>query len=68
VGDEDRTVVGKALLNDEDKKRYGQYPALGKKTKEQIPNGILIELPGIGHIPHIQDLPQFQQILLTFIK
>jgi pimeloyl-ACP methyl ester carboxylesterase len=68
VGDEDRTVVGKALLNDDDKKRYGQYPALGKKTKEQIPNGILIELPGIGHIPHIQDLPQFQQILLTFIK
>jgi len=68
VGDEDRTVVGKALLSDEDKKRYGQYPALGKKTKEQLPNGILIELPGIGHIPHIQDLPQFQQILLTFIK
>jgi len=68
IGDEDRTVVGKALLNDDDKKRYGQYPALGKKTKEQLPNGILIELPGIGHIPHIQDLPQFQQILLTFIK
>lgn len=68
IGTEDRTVVGKALLSDEDKNRYGQYPALAKKTKEQIPNALLVELPGIGHIPHIQDLQQFQQILLTFIK
>jgi pimeloyl-ACP methyl ester carboxylesterase len=68
IGQEDRTVVGKALLSDDDKSRYGQYPSLGRKTKEQIPNAILVELPGIGHIPHIQDPPQFQQILLTFLK
>jgi pimeloyl-ACP methyl ester carboxylesterase len=68
IGMEDRTVVGKDLLSDEDKKKYGQYPALAQKTKEQIPNGVLVELPGIGHIPHIQDPQQFQQILLTFIK
>ena len=68
IGTEDRTVVGKALLSDEDKNRYGQYPALAKRTKEQIPNSLLVELPGIGHIPHIQDLQQFQQIVLAFIK
>lgn len=68
IGSEDRTVVGKALLSEEDKKNYGQYPALAKKAKENIPNAVLVELPGIGHIPHIQDPPQFQQILLTFIK
>lgn len=68
VGQEDRTVVGKALLNDEDKKRYGQYPALGEKTKQLIPNCVLLQLPGMGHIPHVQDLPQFKDILLTFIK
>jgi pimeloyl-ACP methyl ester carboxylesterase len=68
IGTEDRTVVGKALLDEEDKNRYGQYPALAKKTKEQIPNALLLELPGVGHIPHVQDLRQFRQILLTFLK
>jgi pimeloyl-ACP methyl ester carboxylesterase len=68
IGTEDRTVVGKALLSEDDKNRYGQYPALAKKTKELLPNSVLLELPGIGHIPHIQDLGQFKQILLTFIK
>ena len=68
IGTEDRTVVGKALLSDDDKKRYGQYPALAKKTKEQIPNALLYELPGVGHIPHIQDLGQFRQVLLSFLK
>ncbi|HEY8898414.1 MAG TPA: alpha/beta hydrolase [Niastella sp.] len=68
IGTEDRTVVGKALLSDDDKSKYGQYPALAKKTQEQIPNALLFEMPGIGHIPHIQDLGQFKQILLTFLK
>ena len=68
IGMEDRTVVGKALLSDEDKKKYGQYPALALKTKEQMTNAVLVELPGIGHIPHIQDPSQFQQILLTFTR
>jgi pimeloyl-ACP methyl ester carboxylesterase len=68
IGTEDRTVVGKALLSDDDKIKYGQYPALAKKTKEQLPNAVLLELPGIGHIPHIQDPGQFKQVLLTFLK
>lgn len=68
IGMEDHTVVGKALLDDDEKARHGQYPALGKRTKELIPNAMLLELPGIGHIPHIQDLQQFKEILLTFIK
>jgi pimeloyl-ACP methyl ester carboxylesterase len=64
----DRIVVGKALLSDDDKNKYGQYPALAKKTIEQIPNALLMEMPGIGHIPHIQDPGQFKQILLSFLK
>ena len=68
IGTEDRTVVGKALLSDDDKKRYGQYPALAKKTKDQLPNALLYEFTGVGHIPHIQDPGQFRQVLLTFLK
>ncbi|MBO9202266.1 MULTISPECIES: alpha/beta hydrolase [Niastella] len=68
IGTEDRTVLGKSLLSEDEKNRYGQYPALAKKTKEQIPNALLYEVQGVGHIPHIQDPGQFRQVLLTFLK
>ncbi|WP_147201612.1 alpha/beta fold hydrolase [Segetibacter aerophilus] len=68
IGQEDRTVVGKNLLNDEQKKQYGQYPTLGRKTKNAIKNSILVEVPGVGHIPHIQALPTYLKRLLTFLK
>jgi pimeloyl-ACP methyl ester carboxylesterase len=68
IGQEDRTVVGKALLSEAAKQRHGQYPALGKKTQQQIPGARLVELPGVGHIPHIQDLPAFERHLMGFIK
>jgi pimeloyl-ACP methyl ester carboxylesterase len=67
IGDKDRTVVGKALLTEEQKKIYGQYPSLGAKTKKQIPRSELITLPGIGHIPHIQDTDLFYRHLTRFI-
>ncbi|MCW3114198.1 MAG: alpha/beta hydrolase [Segetibacter sp.] len=68
VGQEDRTVVGKNLLTDTQKKQYGQYPALGRKTKTAVKNAILVELPGVGHIPHIQVLPLYTNHLLRFLK
>lgn len=68
IGQADRTIVGKDRLTEEQKKLYGQYPVLGKKTKQQIRNAKLVELPGVGHIPHVQDLNLFIKHLLTFLK
>jgi pimeloyl-ACP methyl ester carboxylesterase len=68
IGQEDRTVVGKNLLNDEQKKQYGHYPTLGRKTKSAIKNAMLVEVPGVGHIPHIQALPAYTNHLLDFLK
>jgi pimeloyl-ACP methyl ester carboxylesterase len=68
IGMEDRTVVGKNLLSEEKKKQYGHYPTLGKQTQQLIPNASLVELRGIGHIPHIQDLDQYKKHLLAFIN
>jgi pimeloyl-ACP methyl ester carboxylesterase len=68
IGQEDRTVVGKNLLTDEQKKQYGHYPTLGKKIKSLIRKSVLAELAGVGHIPHIQSLAAYSRQLLTFLK
>jgi len=68
IGQEDRTVVGKNLLPKEAQNKYGQYPELGRKTNSEIPGSKLIELDGVGHIPHIQMLDRFMGEMLDFIK
>jgi pimeloyl-ACP methyl ester carboxylesterase len=67
IGQEDRTIVGKDQLNENDKMKFGQYPLLGKKTRNRIGGSKLAELPGIGHIPHIQDTPLFLKTLNEFL-
>ncbi|MGZ8557846.1 MAG: alpha/beta fold hydrolase [Chitinophagaceae bacterium] len=67
IGQLDRTVVGKNLLAEEQKNKYGQYPALGEKIKQQISNSILVELNGVGHIPHIQERALFKKTLFDFL-
>lgn len=68
IGQEDRTVVGKNLLSKEVASRHGQYPALGRWLQVQIQGSQLVELPGIGHIPHIQGEGKFVEALLSFLK
>ena len=68
IGQADRTVVGKDELTAQQKNQYGQYPQLGRQTKQAIKNAKLIELAGVGHIPHIQDLPGFEKSVLAFLK
>ncbi|HEX8461643.1 MAG TPA: alpha/beta hydrolase [Segetibacter sp.] len=68
IGQADRTVVGKNNLNEEQKKVYGNYPVLGRKTQQRIKNSKLVELPGVGHIPHVQVLPLYKQHLLSFLS
>lgn len=67
IGQEDRTVVGKALLTPEQREHYGQYPALGQKAAALIPGAQLVALPGVGHIPHIQDFDAFSHAIEEFI-
>ncbi|WP_299989602.1 alpha/beta hydrolase [uncultured Pontibacter sp.] len=69
IGVEDRTVVGKAYIkSEEERKQYGQYPQLGQQTAGAIPNARLLELSGVGHIPHIEATDQFHKALLEFLK
>ncbi len=67
IGQSDRTVVGKDLLTGDEKNKFGQYPALGKKATQLIPGAKLVELEGIGHIPHIQVPELFKKALFDFL-
>jgi pimeloyl-ACP methyl ester carboxylesterase len=67
VGLEDRTIVGKNRVPKELVPLHGQYQLLGKQTKAAIPHCQLVELPGVGHIPHIQEPEQFRQVLMAFL-
>ena len=68
IGQADRTVVGKNLLTESQKNRYGQYPELGRKAHQKIKNSKLLELPGVGHIPHIQEPGIFQKAVFEFLE
>ncbi|MCU1288748.1 MAG: alpha/beta hydrolase fold protein [Acidobacteria bacterium] len=67
IGQEDRTVVGKGKISKEIVNRYGQYPSLGKKLNRLIKNSRLVELPDVGHIPHIQTPGLFEKAVGEFV-
>lgn len=68
IGQGDRTVVGKNLLSKEEAAKHGDYPQLGRWLHTQIKGSKLVELPGVGHIPHVQALPEFKKVVLAFLK
>lgn len=67
IGQEDRTIVGKNKVPQDQLYRRGQYPQLGQWAHSQIPGSQLVELDGVGHIPHIQDLERFKKAVLEFL-
>lgn len=68
IGTRDRTALGKSLVPPDVQKTMGLYNQLGKKTKAKIPNAQLVELEGIGHLPHIESFEQFIEPLLKFLN
>jgi pimeloyl-ACP methyl ester carboxylesterase len=69
IGQQDRTVVGKGLIKDPQVlAAMGQYPVLGRRTATLIKGSKLVELPGVGHIPHLEKPQAFYAALLAFIR
>ena len=67
IGQEDRTVVGKNKVLKAIVGNYGQYPRLGKLIESKIKNSRLVELVGVGHIPHVQTPERFEKALGDFL-
>jgi pimeloyl-ACP methyl ester carboxylesterase len=68
IGQLDRTALGKNLVSEDVRKTLGNYPELGKWTHEKIKGSQLVELDGVGHVPHIETFDRFIQPLLDFLK
>ena len=68
IGTRDRTAIGKNLAAPEIAATMGLYNKLGRTTQQKIPGSELIELDGIGHMPHIEAFEKFIKPLRNFIK
>jgi pimeloyl-ACP methyl ester carboxylesterase len=64
LGDADTTAIGSDIAPPEVKAKIGRYKLLGKAVIKTIPRGRLIEFPGYGHAPQIEDPAMFHKALL----
>jgi pimeloyl-ACP methyl ester carboxylesterase len=67
IGQEDRTTLGRGLVSEAVLKTMGNYPQLGKDAARDIRGSKLVELPRVGHIPHLEAPDQFHRALLEFL-
>ncbi len=67
IGGADRTAVGKNLVSREVAATLGNMPALGKRAAHAIPGAHLVEIEGVGHIPHLEVPERFQSALIEFL-
>ncbi|WP_372773670.1 alpha/beta fold hydrolase [Mangrovibacterium sp.] len=68
IGQRDRTALGKPLVSEDVRKTMGNYPELGRKTREEIKGSRLIELDNVGHLPHIEAFNRFIEPLIEFLE
>ncbi len=67
IGQRDTTALGKNTVPEEVAGTMGNYPVLGKKTAAAIPGSKLVEIDGIGHLPHIEAFGKFIGPLIEFL-
>jgi pimeloyl-ACP methyl ester carboxylesterase len=67
IGQRDRTALGTSRVPDSVAATMGRYDELDETTAEAIPNSTLVELPGIGHVPHYEAFDRFYGALADFL-
>lgn len=68
IGTRDRTALGKDRASPEQAARLGRYDLLGRRTQRAIAGSELVEIPGVGHLPHIERFEAFIIPLKRFLK
>ncbi len=64
IGTADTTAIGSDIAPPDVKARIGRYDLLGKQVIKTIPQGRLIEFPGLGHAPQMQAPERFNRTLV----
>jgi len=67
IGQRDTTALGKNLVSPEKKAQLGNYPELGRAAQAAIPGAQLVELEGLGHLPHIEAFDRFWTPYFEFL-
>jgi pimeloyl-ACP methyl ester carboxylesterase len=68
IGQADRTTLGRGALPPEVLATLGRYPELGRCAQAAIPGAQLVEIEGVGHIPHLESPDRFHAALLGFLR
>ncbi|NVZ22699.1 alpha/beta fold hydrolase [Pseudomonas costantinii] len=68
IGTSDTTAINSDLAPPEVKAKIGNYKVLGKQVAKLIPHATLVEFPGLGHSPQIEEPEQFHKALLQGLK
>jgi pimeloyl-ACP methyl ester carboxylesterase len=65
IGDADRTAPGSNRAPPDVAARLGNYPELARRAVKMIPTARLIEFPGLGHAPQVEEPEAFHKALLA---
>jgi pimeloyl-ACP methyl ester carboxylesterase len=68
VGQEDHTAVGKDRAPIDLRKDLGHVAELATKASAAIPGSRLVDLPNVGHIPHLEARDAFLQAVDDFLR
>lgn len=68
IGQRDRTALNKGKAPADVRDTLGDYPKLGRAAAKAIPGAKLVELDGVGHLPHIEAFGRFIGPYLAFLK
>lgn len=68
IGVRDRTALGRQFAEPAVAKQMGDYTQLGKTARAAIPKATLVELPGLGHCPHVEDFATWERELTAFLR
>jgi pimeloyl-ACP methyl ester carboxylesterase len=68
IGDADTTAIGSDIAPAEVKAKIGHYNVLGKNAAKMIPGSRLIEFPGMGHAPQMEDPAGFNRSLIEALR
>jgi len=64
IGTSDNTAIGKDVAPPAVKAKLGNYAVLGKQVAKLIPHATLVEFPGLGHAPQMEEPARFHAALL----